>query len=219
MGVRLALLELIFGFHKTIYFNLRYFGIKGFLCPILISKNVVLREVGGVIRLRELKFGLVKLGFSNVAVFDGSRAKFIYRNRGELVFDGRAFLGQGVALDNSGRIIFGDNFRITANSMLICKNRIEFGSGVLISWNVQISDHDFHRVVETNGSCSNPTGKIVIGERVWICSNASVGKNVAIGSDVVVASGSVLASGTFPSNYILAGVPAKGVKAISGWNY
>lgn len=37
---------------KTIRFNLYYFGIKGFRFPVLVSKNMIIKNIRGGVRSR-----------------------------------------------------------------------------------------------------------------------------------------------------------------------
>ena len=44
------------------------------------------------------------------------------------------------------KIVFGDNFCVTANSAIVCVSNINFGSNVLLSWDILILDTDFHKI-------------------------------------------------------------------------
>ena len=57
---------------------------------------------------------------------------------------------------------------------------------------------------------------IVIGDHVWIGKNVTVMKGVTIGSGAVVGAGSVVTKDV-PSNTVVAGNPAKPIKAIEKW--
>lgn len=91
---------------------------------------------------------------------------------------------------------------------------IEIGEGVLIGTRVEIYDSDFHAVSPMHRMKSTPkTGKVLIGDDVWIGNNVTILKGTEIGSHSVVAAGAVV-SGKFPSNVILGGVPAKIIRNI-----
>lgn len=214
-----AFIELVLGFHKTLYINLRFFGFRGFYFPILVSKNTIFRSLKGDIHLDEFRCGVIRIGFSNVEVFDAKTSPCVFKNTGKIHFKGKAFIGQGVSFESSGSMEVGNDFRVTANSIVLCKNKMRFGSNVLISWNVQVADSDFHSIIYEGEAHREIVGQILIGDRVWICSGVTINKNVEIGDDVVVASGAVCTSGEYGSFSLIAGFPARTVKKINGWKY
>lgn len=55
---------------------------------------------------------------------------------------------------------------------------------------------------------------IIIGDNVWIGANTTILKGVEIGSGCVIAAHSVVTAGVYPANSLIAGVPAKVIKAI-----
>jgi maltose O-acetyltransferase len=54
---------------------------------------------------------------------------------------------------------------------------------------------------------------ITIGNNVWISANATICPGVTIGDNVVVGAGAVVTK-SFPSNVVIAGVPAKIIRQI-----
>lgn len=219
MKYYLFLVEFVFGLHKTIYINLRFFGLSGLSFPIIVSKNTIFRELSGKIIIESKKFGGVKIGFTNVFPFDGVSRRCVFRNTGVITFKGVGFIGQGCSIDCTGILEFGNQFRITANSVVICKEKIQFGDGVLISWDVQICDSDFHKLYFLPEETFGSTAPISIGSKVWVCAKANIMKGVTVSDNCVIAACSLVLSGEYCGSSLIGGHPAKIIKDIKGWDY
>ena len=55
---------------KTIRFNLRYFGKKGVYFPVIITKNVILKNMQGKVELESYKTGNIRIGFDGTGICD-----------------------------------------------------------------------------------------------------------------------------------------------------
>ena len=71
-----------------------------------------------------------------------------------------------------------------------------------------ISDHDFHKIYDSEGKQKLETAPIKIGNDVWIGANASILKGVTIGDKAVIASGAVVTKDV-ASESLVGGNPAK----------
>lgn len=212
------IVEFVLGFPKTLYLNLRLFGIRGLVLPIISSPNVKICSLSGTVELGEFTFGVIKLGFQNVSCFDPRYPRAVFRVKGNLAFRGKAFIGQGVCLDVTGDMEVGNNFRVTANSLIVCKESIKIEEDVLVSWGVSVLDSDFHSIVLSSGELRR-TSPVEIGARVWICSGAKILKGVRVGGNSVIGAGSIVASGAYLGGWLYCGNPARKVKRIDGWSY
>ncbi len=105
----------------------------------------------------------------------------------------------------------GERGFMNTNSTLNCFTHIVIGDDVGIGDNVTIADSDHHSI---NGK--NPTAPIIIGNHVWICSNAMICAGVTIGDGAVVAAGAMVVSDV-PSHCLVGGVPAKVIKEGIEW--
>ena len=83
---------------------------------------------------------------------------------------------------------------------------ITIGNGVLIGHNVVLSTLN-HDPAPARRAWLHPA-PIVIGDRVWIGSNATVLPGVTIGDGAIVAAGAVVTKDVAP-NTVVAGVPAR----------
>ncbi len=214
---------MIWGLPKTIAFNLRYLPLaQAVRLPVLVSHRMAIFNFGGNVTVRgPARPGSVLLGFGANGAFDFRRSRSVWQVAGEVVFDGPARLGNGFKLSiaRGGRVAFGADFVLSAESQIVCRDSITFGRGCLVSWDVLILDSDFHRVIDADGAGSNVQAPIVLGDRVWVGARASVLKGVTLGDDVVVAAGSIVAGSEPRSNVLLAGNPARVVRAGVRWGH
>ncbi len=138
------------------------------------------------------------------------------------------------AVDNAGRMTFGDRVRLVSTvarlelvtlpgghleignnvfvnygTSLVAASHVKIGDDCLIGAHVTVMDTDYHRVED---KAWDTTGEpIVIEDRVWLGNRSMVLKGVRIGHDSVVAAASVVTRDV-PSRTLVAGVPAKVVR-------
>ena len=212
----------LLGLPNTLYFNFKYLKFDDAIkLPILVSHRVYLREMGGRVRLdASATFGMVRIGFGNVGIFDQQRSRTIWLVSGLVIFKGIANIGHGskISVSGIGILTIGDQFSMTAESQVVCEKAITFGNNVLISWENLFLDTDFHKI-KTNGLTTNLPKEIVIGNHVWIGCRCTILKGTYIGDEIIVAANSTL-SGRFDQNHtIVGGNPAKVVKKQVTWEH
>jgi len=132
-----------------------------------------------------------------------------------LIINGSVDIGPGVtiSLNKNATLELGDDVYINSDSKLICSSNTKIGAGSVISWDVEIRDSDFHRILREDFVVSKP---IDIGSKVWIGSRATVLKGVKIGDGTVVATGAVVTK-DFPEKCLIAGVPARIIQKNIKW--
>lgn len=119
---------------------------------------------------------------------------------------------------NTYKIIIGDRNYFNKNVMIDACGLIEIGSFNMFGPDVYITDSD-----HTFGPGISPSkapmkiGIVKIGNNCWIGAKAIILKNVVLGDGCVVAAGAVVTK-SFPSNSIIAGVPAKQLKSFTNEN-
>ena len=119
---------------------------------------------------------------------------------------------------NAGsKISIGKNCQICNRFTAISEGEgIEIGDNVLVGSSVTVLDSDFHEIDPSRRIDGNPkTGKVVIGDNVWIGDRVMILKGTTIGKNSVVAAGAVV-SGEFPANVVIGGVPARVIREIGG---
>jgi len=206
---------------KTVFFNLKYFGIRGlFILPVLVSRKVKYVNSGGKVKLEEnLRFGIIRLGYSDVGIFDKRYHRTIWDVRGNVVFKGTARIGCGskISVGSTGTLVLGDNFVITASSAIVCFSNVRFGDNCLLSWENLIIDNDFHNVIMKNGKTIGKSKDITVGNDVWISCRCTVLKGTVIPDNCVIGSNSLLNKVFEKPDCLYAGVPAKMIKEIEKW--
>jgi acetyltransferase-like isoleucine patch superfamily enzyme len=119
-----------------------------------------------------------------------------------------------------GSIKFGDNSGCSA-AVLSSQSGIDIGDNVNMGANVRVFDHDFHSIDflarrdPTADRASRRTMPIVIGNDVFIGTNAIILKGVTIGDRCVIGAGAVVALKDIPPDSLVLGNPAKVVKSLS----
>ena len=214
----LILLHLNF---KTIIFNFRYFQFhEAILFPVFVSFDSRIRKLKGKVIIEgPVTPGMIRMGSSYVGIFDRRHMKFIWQVEGEVVFKGSALFkyGSKVIVDKNGYLEIGNKFRISANSSIICYKRIIFGNHCRISWDVQIMDTDFHKILSLEGKQLNLPRPIEIGNHNWIGTRVTILKGAKTDDDCIVASNSLLTREIMGSHQIMAGNPAKVIKTNVTW--
>ncbi|WIE03921.1 acyltransferase [Vibrio fluvialis] len=211
-------LEYFLGIPKSLYFNVKYFGFKkGLKFPVLISKNVLLRNCKGTVYIKPSS--RVRIGFGDVGIFDIKKSRTIWDVKGSVSFFGDAFIGHGSKVNvlDGGNLLIGDKFRISAESAIVCKRKISFGKNNLISWDVLIMDTDFHHIYDAKNKFNN-TLEVEFSDDVWIGCRCLITKGVKLSSNTVVAAGSVLYKSNQERNVILSSNEQRKIKTEISWH-
>lgn len=217
------LLEVLLGLPKSIYLNLRVFGIsKGLSLPILISSKTKLNSIyKGCIEINEnCSFGTIKIGI-NYGPFERGKGRqtYININSGKIIFKGKANIASDSVLNvTSGICIFGENFIANNGFICSCENSIEFGNDVLFGWACSVMDGDGHRIIQgKSNEIINESKPIIIEDHVWIAANSTILKGALIKKNCVIAFNSIINKKYFEENVILGGKPAHIVKREIQW--
>lgn len=199
---------------KTLLFNLRYFGAKGFRFPVLVSRNIALKGLGGRVELGRFTRGCVRLGYSSLGIVDSKHERGIWNvaRDGVVVFRGKAQLAHAtrIGVATGARLEMGKGFHVTGRTSLVCQDSVTFGDGVLVSWDCLIMDSDFHSFNGSERSCP-----IRVGDHVWIGCRTLILKGTSIPSGCVVAAGSRITKEHGEKKCLIAGankVVARGIE-------
>lgn len=88
---------------------------------------------------------------------------------------------------------------------------------VIIAWGCQISDSDWHRIVDAEGQQLNPDSGVEIGDHVWIATNVQVLRGSKIAGGCILATGAVVKGQFEQAACLLGGVPARVLKQPVYW--
>jgi acetyltransferase-like isoleucine patch superfamily enzyme len=119
--------------------------------------------------------------------------------------------------NNIPQLIIRDNVNINSDVHIGCSNRIIIGNNVLIASRVFITDHS-HGDIKKEALNEIPAlrplvskGPVILGDNIWIGEGVCILPNVIIGENTIIGSNSVVTK-SFPSNCVIAGIPAKIIK-------
>lgn len=191
------------GIINTIRMNVYYLGgVKGLIKPrILASRNLKINLLRGSCRFEGT--GFIQVGLGYVGLFDNKYQRTLWENSGEIIFKGKCSFGPGSRIINHGELTIGDNFIITASSVICCYKSIKIGNDVLCSWNCRIMDTDFHKIYsQVSEEILNPDKPIEIGDHVWICSDSQIFKGVKVSNNIVIAGNSKVTKSLLGENSI-----------------
>lgn len=178
---------------NTIRFNLRYFGKNGLRFPVIIAKNIILKNMRGRVQLESYKTGNVQIGFDGTGICD------VRKQRGIWYVAGNIFLGENIKIAAGVKISIGESATlkikressININSQIICMDEINIGEKVIVSWDDLIMDSDFHAIKE-HSILNDLSKKIYIDNEVWIGCRTIILKGVHVPEGSVVAAGSIV---------------------------
>lgn len=133
--------------------------------------------------------------------------------------------GYGLRADAFGhskeQIVFGDRIEIGDYVHIAAIEKVVIGDDCLIASKVYISDHD-HGIYGGGDDHSDAfelqknkklkSMAVIIGKNVWIGENVMILKGVTIGDNSIIGASSVV-NRSIPANVIVAGSPARVVKA------
>jgi galactoside O-acetyltransferase len=168
------------------------------------ARGVATAGAGSRVAWRKVGF----VGRSSVAVGAGSIC------HARIAFDGPA-----------AAVVVGDRSYLGA-STIVCRERVEIGDDVLVSWGATIVDHDSHAVAWPERAKDVTdwlhgrkdwrhvrVAPVRIGHRAWIGFNAIILRGVTIGDEAIVAAGAVVTRDV-PPRSVVAGNPARVVRSL-----
>lgn len=190
-------------------FNVRIRNIRDKIYTIWVRNFI--RQVGdGVIISYPCTFN--GKGYDNVIIGKGT---IIYKNC--IIESWQRYIQQ----DFSPLLEIGEDCRIGEYTHITAINHIVIGHNLLTGRFVIITDHSHGKNLSKYELNEAPAlrhlyskGEVIIGNNVWIGDKVSILPGTHIGDNVIIGSNAVV-TGNFPSNCIIAGVPAKIIKRIS----
>ncbi|MDD2878431.1 MAG: hypothetical protein PHT60_14440 [Acidiphilium sp.] len=131
------------------------------------------------------------------------------------------FFGQSIQLLAPGTLSIGNSCSFNGHSVIHMHETatIAIGNGCLFGSQVSISSSHVHKILDlTTGERLNPPGDIEIENHVWLSEGANLWGGARIGHDSVVGK-DVYVSKAFPSNCVIAGVPARVIREGITWAF
>lgn len=213
-------MAIIFGLPKSIYLGLKSMPLREAIhIPIFVSANTKLVSLKGKIRIDSpsLRPGMVRIGLGGSGTVQHVPA--VVENNGLMVFGDHVNLGGGTQIctvDKHSRLVMGKNTSVTGDSHIVAKELVEIGSDCLISWEVQIMDTDFHRLMDQD-MVINVAQPIRIESNTWICSRATLLKGTETAQGSVIASNALIVGKLKEKNCVWTGMPLKIIRDNVHW--
>lgn len=118
------------------------------------------------------------------------------------------------ARNENSTLIFGNNIHINNNFSVVSEKSIIIKDNVLIGFNCNIIDSNFHNLeIDKRFETDSEPSEVIIENNVFIGNNVTILKGVTIGENSIVANGSMVTKSCL-DNVIIAGVPAKELKKL-----
>lgn len=142
---------------KTIYFNLRAFHFREAIkLPVLLEKHCIVNNISrGSIQVNGTVTGMLQIGyipFKNAMSSKRDRCVINIEKNSCIVLCGKSSFSAGSCINvaSGGQLIIGNNCSFNARTNIECHKKISFGDNVLVSWDCQFMDTDFHYIVTNN---------------------------------------------------------------------
>lgn len=214
---------LVGGILPTLIFNFKAFGVLNSLkmkFPIFVGGGVTIGKVSRdtISFGSSIKTGMVHIGMGGVADMPYNHGYIRIDDEAHVVFSGKTTIGKGCdfLIGKKSNVKFGNNFSAGNNFYISSNTGVVFGNDVLLGWNVSVRDSDGHRVIE-NGIEKPNQKKILVGDHVWIGSEATIFKGVEIQKDSVVASHAIVTKAFKKDGILIGGFPASVIQENINW--
>jgi len=187
---------------KTFYFNLHYFGWKGFSLPVIVGRKFKLKKMKGTVILPKSPSKKIFLGRDD---FGWMRSYGFWCNEGRIIFEGPCYIGNGTRLTVSreGTLTMGKNLYFSGNALVICRHAITFGGDSMISWGVTVMDSDLHTIIDRETYSVNSPKSIFMGEHTWIGFESKLLKGCRLPNGCIVAAGSTVTKAFEQENLLI----------------
>ena len=193
---------------RTLYWSIRSRG----WC--VLSRGTRLKAGPGS-RLHIPRGSFLFLGFAH---FTPAPCSIHLGKHARLSVDGTVQILRGtrVFVNDGGHLEIGTRSYINDCSTVTCFEHIKIGSGCSISWSTNIMDTNIHELVVA-GRPRPRSAPVIIGDRVWIGTGATILAGTTIGEHAVVAAASVVTADV-PGGVVVAGNPARIITEDVTWN-
>ena len=207
-------------FFRSLFFNLKHFGIKGIKMPVLLARHCRVRVKGEIV-LEKFSTSAVKLGFGgSEGVVEHRYSYFSVAPGAKIVFRGKAGISAGNSIRVDGGVLtLGKNFSTNKNCFIACSKGISIGDDVTLGWDVHIRDNDGHTIIDGATGEKSQSKEVSIGNHVWLCAYTDVMKGSVVADECVVAYRSLVTKTFAQPGCLIGGAPAKLIKENIRWEY
>jgi len=143
----------------------------------------------------------------------------VRNNNGVISIGRRSCLWPGVVFDlnspskaKKASVEIGEYTSIGDRTEIHCADKVKIGNKVLISWDVNIIENDYH----SSGAEKVQSRPIIIEDEVWIGAHCIILKGVTIGKGSIIGAGSVVTK-SIPPYSLAVGNPARIIRKTIAW--
>lgn len=194
---------------KSIYYSFVFKTkvIIGKNCKVIIGKNAKLQPLNS---RSSIYLGVHMNGYAFTVLELKDNASF--------------FFGKSVCVNHGCKVVIGESANLTIGDRsflnegvkLYCMKNIKIGEDCAFAWDVTVIDSDMHAIYNDNKEIINPNKDVIIGDKVWIGTKATILKGTRIANNVIVAAGSKISQSLSESNNIYS-ENGKRIKVFSSW--
>lgn len=194
---------------KTLIFNFRVLPLsQAIKLPFRIGRCVVIKQIGRI----ELHDINAHIEIGTLHLFNACNSmKLIWDNKGLISFCGSVVFQPGTCIhvERNGILKFGGGNYLGINNLICCKEAISIGVNSQTSWNCQITDTDFHFIINIeNNTIKKISSPVKIGNNIWIGNHCSICKGVNISDNNIIGQYSVVTKSIQEENRISVGIPS-----------
>jgi acetyltransferase-like isoleucine patch superfamily enzyme len=144
-------------------------------------------------------------------------ARVILRG-GSIALGAHSHVRDGAVLKSEGTLRIGEEVTIGAADTLACARRIDIGDRAGLGERVSVTDSDHTHDGTDTHYLRQPlrTGEVHIGANVLVSAGAVILRDARVGANAVIAANAVVTAGEHPAAHLLAGAPARTVRALGG---
>lgn len=204
---------------KTIYFNFKMFPFHiAKMVPVYFFGQVKFNDLSGKISIdAPIKSGMIGFG-QPFELFTKSYGIAEFYLMGTLTCKGHVHFGKDclIYIGENANCQIGHLFALGSRSKLLCYEQITFGDYVRIGFESQISDSNFHQMIETDtGTKLKLTAPIHIGNYNWVGNRSSIMQKTKTPDRCIIASNSLCNKDYTPlnQNILIGGIPSKLLKS------
>lgn len=121
---------------------------------------------------------------------------------------------ENVEIYHPHKLILGNRSGFGRNNVIDAVGEISIGDNVRFGPNVMVATMAHAKHGEVIGQAAKSVKKVTIGNDVWVGNGVTILPGVTIGDRVIIAAGAVVTK-QFPSDVLIAGIPAKIIKGDS----
>lgn len=182
-----------FSLLDTIRFNFHYLPLKQAIClPFFLYSSELIK--GSVtLNAKKLIPEMIKFGHRGVLLY--AREKFSFANKGRIIFNDRAYIGNGSSIRcySGVELFFGNSFAASAKCKIECFQKIHFDEWARIGWEVILMVSSLLRIKNADGNfISKDVAPIEFGRNVWIGTRSIILKGTKLPNFCIVGANSIL---------------------------